>query len=105
MVHDRLKKFECEKCKETFSKRCDLKHHMDTKHESDYGTKIFNCVECNKEYPHERALRLHIHNVHKIKPKHPCDLCGRQYKTKDVLKRHYITEEHKRKIDLLMNKH
>ena len=68
IVHEKVKKFVCNLCSEDFSMKCDLDHHNEVKHSSGLEKGI-QCNVCDKFYPHTRALKNHIHNLHVKTPK------------------------------------
>ena len=94
LVHDKVKKFVCNLCSEDFSKKCDLDHHNEIRHSEDLEGS-FQCNVCDNFYPHTRALKNHIHNVHVRKPKLNCAVCGKIFKYGEHFKRHNASETHK----------
>ena len=94
LVHEKVKKFVCNLCSEDFSKKCDFDHHKETRH-SHGLEESFQCNVCDKFYPHRRALKNHIHNVHVRTPKLNCEICGKIFKYSEHFKRHKSSETHK----------
>ena len=50
---------------------------------------------CEKFYPHTRALKIHMHNVHVKEAKFKCEVCDRVFKYSEHFKRHNASESHK----------
>ena len=98
IVHEQVRKVECPNCNEQFQKRCDLEHHIDISYNNDNDKRVFECDVCNKTYPYERALKLHIHYVHKVKARYSCTICGKEFEIKDKLRRPKDTCNHNYKI-------
>ena len=94
LVHEKVKKFICNMCPGEFSKKCDLEHHNETRHSLSLEGG-FKCNVCEKFYPHRRALKNHIHNVHVREAKLNCETCGKMFKYSEHFKRHNASESHK----------
>ena len=70
-VHEEKQEYKCNHCEEVFSKRSNLKRHIDGLEESNFpdnsnsGSNIvYNCPECNEEYLDKRSLKRHEKNKH-----------------------------------------
>ncbi|XP_054167594.1 zinc finger protein 91-like [Oppia nitens] len=67
--------------------------HIRTKHT---GERPFKCPECDKTYPFERNLKIHMKSVHPIDRKeYKCryDGCNREFRFESTLKHHYLRHE------------
>ena len=94
LVHDKLRKFNCNFCSAEFYKKCDLEHHNEIQHSAPLGRR-FQCKICEKSYPHTRAMKIHMHNVHLKEAKFKCEVCDKVFKYSDHFKRHNASESHK----------
>ena len=74
---------------EKVEKRCELTFHIEISHPNiAVPNPEWKCIECDKLYPHSRALKLHTQFVHNTEPRHPCKPCGRVFKMKTKLNMH-----------------
>lgn len=72
-----------------------MKHHM-LRH-SDPTGQPFKCPQCDKSYSFKRTLADHIRQVHQH-VRHHCDLCGKEFVSRDVLRIHkklHTNQEHR----------
>ena len=82
-VHNKILKFVCKECGKKLKRLCDLTFHIEIDHpDTAVPNPEWKCIECDKFYPHSRALRLHTKFVHNTEPRHPCKPCGRVFKMK-----------------------
>ena len=64
-VHNEKQEYKCNHCEEIFSKRSNLKRHIDALEDnSNSGSNkviniVYNCDECNEEYMDKRSLKRH----------------------------------------------
>ena len=79
------KHFQCDQCNKQYSRRDNLKQHIDTVHEGKKS--VFACDHCNKQYSQKGHLNQHIASVHDGK-KFDCDHCNKQFYYKTHLNRH-----------------
>ena len=87
------KKHECEKCVEIFYTKRDLIHHTIDKHN--------NCEACGKifEGPNaQRMLKSHIKNVHEGQRNQVCEVCGKNFQSKQDMTRHVDSVHLKKQI-------
>lgn len=49
---------------------------------------VHYCTECEKSYPNEKKLKIHIFNVHRIAYIRICHLCGKSVRGEKALQRH-----------------
>lgn len=87
-VHLGLDKRICEICAKTFKYDKSYKEHMQ-KHT---GYKPFKCEYCEKQFCTRKQLRFHI-NLHHTTKSFDCDICAKSYKCEAYLRKH-ILEEH-----------
>ena len=79
------KPFQCDQCNKQYSRKDNLKQHIDTVHEGKKS--VFACDHCNKQYSQKGHLNQHIASVHDGK-KFDCDQCNKQFYYKTHLNRH-----------------
>lgn len=61
--------------------------------------KTVPCTKCDAMFGSERTLKIHLSQIHGIKEKLICPICGREFKVSGNLKQHIETHsEHKRFI-------
>ena len=79
---DKAEKFTCKECKETFTKKTKLNHHIRERH-----PKNFKCNECEEIFDTRYKLENHLME-HSDKKDWKCDLCKQQFVLKWRLERH-----------------
>ena len=97
-VHEGKKPFSCEKCDKGFSKKFNLKEHVQSVHE---GRKLL-CETCGKGFVNRDSLRNHIDHIHnkfKRKSQHLCNICGKDYSKKWALDQHMGSIHNEGKLD------
>lgn len=74
-AYSRLKRFQCEECGQTYSRKTDLRQHA----HQHTGIKPYSCDICSNFFTRKAHLVAHmlIHNA--IKP-FTCDLCGNSFR-------------------------
>ncbi|RXG60961.1 Zinc finger protein [Armadillidium vulgare] len=85
-------KIECPVCKEFFSTKLDLKHHLANKH-TDY--KPFQCEHCGQRFKIKVHLKQHL-VVHSDAKPFKCEHCDYSTKLPETLKRHLVTHSKER---------
>jgi uncharacterized Zn-finger protein len=78
------KKYNCPICNSSFTKKGMLKRHIESIHE---GEKPFKCSLCNASFTHNQHLKRHLLSVHEGK-KHDCTICAKSFSQSVNLKRH-----------------
>ena len=63
--HEGKKPFNCPQCRAEFSKRCNLKAHIDSEHENIR----YSCEHCDASYTRKNRLIIHLKKTHKIEKK------------------------------------
>ena len=91
-IHLKLKPFQCDLCKISFSERGSLKHHIKVIHKGERTEpkKKFQCPHCENErfFGCSGDLKRHVNAIHlKLKP-FQCDLCQVSFSEKGTLKHH-----------------
>lgn len=84
-VHLKKRRFKCPLCLEKFAEHNVKLRHMRQYH--DYNLQ-FKCVECNVSFTTRRALTRHRQKEHL--PQFICQICGRSYIQKGLLKVHEL---------------
>lgn len=83
----------CDMCGKKFSNKYNLKYHLMETHGQGQETETRKCRVCQKEV---RFLRIHMRRYHTVKkPRKPtlCDLCGKEFRTKEGLKMHLMKHQ------------
>ena len=62
-VHEKLKKYKCDKCDKNFTQKIGLKLHSTAIHEK---MKKINWNQCGKNFAKGFNLKVHIQNIHEI---------------------------------------
>ncbi|BHF73289.1 Histone-lysine N-methyltransferase prdm9 [Sparganum proliferum] len=75
----------CPICRERFSLRRTLNHHISTVH---YDLRAYTCEVCDKDFAEEKSLKRHIDTVHKKIREFRCDFCGKAFGQRGNLKLH-----------------
>ncbi|XP_058461901.1 zinc finger protein 431-like [Malaya genurostris] len=78
------KPFVCETCGSRFPGLCALSRHR----ERHLNEKKYRCDYCGKGHNTSDDLRLHINIQHNAAYLFPCDVCGLEFKRKDILNSH-----------------
>eukprot|EP00188_Purpureofilum_apyrenoidigerum_P000485 Plantae.Rhodophyta-Purpureofilum_apyrenoidigerum.ctg12108.p1 GENE.Plantae.Rhodophyta-Purpureofilum_apyrenoidigerum.ctg12108~~Plantae.Rhodophyta-Purpureofilum_apyrenoidigerum.ctg12108.p1 ORF type:complete len:415 (-),score=52.03 Plantae.Rhodophyta-Purpureofilum_apyrenoidigerum.ctg12108:809-2053(-) len=81
----------CNLCNAEFSRKRDLRRHVEGVHED---LRRFKCDECSSAFTQQVHLKNHKKAVHEKRRELPCHLCGRAFCTKYQLERH-IRSVHK----------
>ena len=95
-INGGIKRFQCDKCFESFTRKTLLQTHVKSKHEI-HEPSI--CNYCNKSFKIQEYLDKHISNVHKnnVIKNHKCDACNQTFKKNQSLKMH-IQFVHEKKL-------
>ncbi|KAL4150134.1 hypothetical protein QTP88_003968 [Uroleucon formosanum] len=97
MSSESCKKFECNECMKTFSKKNNLNDHILAKHSN---TKKYVCSICKKSFSYKQSFNRHM-NVHRVATSvYSCSECGYSSQLKFMLTRH-IKSVHLNKNDSL----
>ena len=88
MVHNDIKKVQCEICNKAISNVANLKIHMAT-HEKKY-----KCNSCDEEFSNEWFLKLHYNKTHAVKVR-KCDLCDKEFPSQKNLDAHMNVHDNK----------
>ena len=91
------KKYKCNLCEKEYTQKADLKIHYSTFHE---GVKDFKCDSCEKTFSLKRSLQSHISIIHEGKKDFKCDLCKTDFTTKSNLK--YIFQQFMKRVRILV---
>ena len=84
-VHRGIINFRCESCHKNFKRKSDLKRHTETIHR---GSISFPCQSCGKNFSRKRDLKRHTELIHEGSINFQCQICGKNYTRKSDLKRH-----------------
>ena len=83
--HETDKKFGCNDCEKSFSRRTSLKIHIERVHER---LKNHKCDRCDKMFSDKGNMLKHIACVHDGLKPYNCEYCGKAYGQSNDLKRH-----------------
>ena len=75
----------CSMCSDKFSKKSNLKHHIEMVHES----KKYNCFICSDSFSKKGMLRKHLESVHKGEKPFQCTVCDSGFLFNLELKNHH----------------
>ena len=92
----RKKKYKCQLCEKSFTHKCFLKKHVETRHEGKIPEK-YPCHICGGKLANKASLNQHIKGVHegmRIKP-HPCLICYKRFEKSESLRHHVETVHEK----------
>ncbi|XP_055376225.1 transcription factor grauzone-like [Condylostylus longicornis] len=78
------KKVECHICNLFFDKKY-IKTHIKNHEEANMD---HICPTCGKKSPNRRALYKHVYTVHRLTKSHPCTVCKKSFKSKELLTQH-----------------
>ena len=84
-VHKNLKPNKCEICDTSFSHKGHLKRHVDAVHKN---LKPHKCEICDKSFSLKKDLKQHVDGVHKNLKSHKCEICELSFSQKSSLKKH-----------------
>jgi hypothetical protein len=90
------KKFQCQLCPKAFTRRFDLKRHVDVVHKN---IPLFKCEICSKSYGYRGKLKSHVDTVHKNLKPFKCQYCPKTFGRNWHFKRH-LELVHKKMIKL-----
>ncbi|XP_066925361.1 zinc finger imprinted 3-like [Clytia hemisphaerica] len=79
------KHFKCTECGTLFTRRNDMKKHMNNLH---LGIKPHKCETCPKSFAHKGDLNRHTNEVHGKIRSIECELCGKKFARKNQLTKH-----------------
>ena len=91
-IHESIE-FYCPLCKEEFTQKYGLDHHVRRFH---CGVKSFSCKICDKSFSEQSRINRHIRTVHEGKTLYQCSICNTKLTENCSLKRH-ISVVHERK--------
>ena len=83
-MEEKAKDHKCQICEEAFSNKGNLKKHIENVHINKGQSMI--CEYCDILYPDEHSLKRHIQGVHTKKSEYKCDLSGKVFTLKVLLK-------------------
>ncbi|OXA62826.1 gastrula zinc finger protein XlCGF8.2DB-like [Folsomia candida] len=88
----------CEICSKAFKMPGNLRQHMNSVHATTTRTKLpCSFLGCDKTFFHNRHLTRHYNEQHSENPtRFPCTICGKEFKSKNLLNRHHITHNMER---------
>ena len=75
----------CNLCDKIFSRRHDLRSHIEFKHA---GVDNGKCPDCGKVFSESYELKRHITNIHSESGKEMCDICNKEFATKRYVDAH-----------------
>ncbi|XP_058835202.1 zinc finger protein 808-like [Topomyia yanbarensis] len=78
------KPFVCETCGARFAGKCALSVHKE-RHQNEQK---YRCIYCGKGHNAKTDLKIHINIQHRASYSFPCDICGLEFKRKDILISH-----------------
>lgn len=93
LIHEGIKKFQCEYCKKSFIQSGQLKRHVN----SHLNIRNYSCSQCGKTFVDPSSVTKHL-VVHKNKDERPfvCSLCGSQFSRLSALRHHEKTHRQER---------
>jgi KRAB domain-containing zinc finger protein len=85
-IHGNVKNFQYDHCRAAFVLKLSLVRHMWV-HRSE---KRLNCTQCNRGFNGSDKLKNHIRSHSENPRPFQCDLCPKNYPTKEVIKNHLL---------------
>ena len=82
LQHKGVRPYKCDVCEKTYLTATHLKSHKQAVHSE---SKKFVCVICNKRFPYENSLKMHM-MLHTGDRPFLCNQCGRGFVTHSALK-------------------
>ena len=82
------KSHKCSICDNSFSRKFNLKKHIETVHD---GKKPHKCSVCDYSCSRNARLKKHIEIVHERKKPHKCSICDISFSRSEILKQHIIS--------------
>lgn len=79
---------QCDQCEKAYSRKQELVEHIENVHQG----RQFPCGRCESVLSNRRALIRHIRVLHEVQTRElRCDQCGKAFKDKDTLNKHFRT--------------
>ena len=89
---------ECEICSKKFKSSRNLKQHLKSIHfPPKEQRQEEGCTECDMKFPSKEMLNEHLVIVHNKELRIPCLICTKTYKSRKVLRDHYLND-HSEKV-------
>ncbi len=88
-THTQEKRYKCDACGESFSKKIDLSRHMRTH----TGETLHQCHLCERSCSTKNNLKKHIQQVHTNQRPYKCHVCGKGFIANNVLEQHLKSHE------------
>ena len=79
--------FGCNTCLKKFNTKTLLKRHVKTIHEK---SEIYQCELCDFKSHHQTSLTTHVKNIHKKLKNHHCEFCDEKFHYKKSLDKHLL---------------
>ncbi|CAH1792042.1 unnamed protein product, partial [Owenia fusiformis] len=79
----------CSECQSSFTQKCHLKEHINSKHSSE---RRYACETCMKCFPTMKSVKQHITDCHSDK-RYICEICHQDYKYRSSFHRHMKTHK------------
>ncbi|KAI5634306.1 hypothetical protein NE865_12987 [Phthorimaea operculella] len=95
VTHSNVRSHYCVECDKSFKTRTALNLHFRTvvaHNQSDRQHYLFACPQCDKRFPHKKALARHTSSVHSNLTLQ-CNQCGKTFKNKKNLRVHILSHE------------
>jgi uncharacterized C2H2 Zn-finger protein len=88
IVKNGKKKYKCSKCDASFTRRSNLKNHVEVHHE---GKNINQCFICDTSFSDSGSLKRHIATVHEGQKPFKCSICDARFTLSGSMNRHIAT--------------